>query len=991
MSSHCYKPILTSFIVYYSENPNNLGKSFSPELNKLLRWMVRKSANDRPSMERILYEPPLNSVRKIDPLTPTIKPGRQFPIKEREKRPESDISIPTEDGGISLGGSAFGFTRHPSMRDEVPVEVVEKTPPPPRVDSDEEEREEKKKKKKKKKKKHEKDEDEEEEKVKTPQKPKESPKPIIEEKKEESVAEEEEEEESTTVDEEETEESDEDEEESDDEETEEESTEGESVEMGGIWEWVKTGNMSKVSLFFDNNSGNQNQFLNKGHDEFTENGFSLLHFACECGHVDIVKHLLAINADCNERTKNKDAKTPLHICATANRVECGLLLLNEGAKVEKRTKKSQRTALHLAAIKGNLDFVKMLLENDFVSLLLKRKSSLIFSIFFFLIQQKADVFARASEDDELFMAIHFAAEKGHTKVCKYLANYDKRLLNAPDIDGDLPINVAAKNDMNETALALVKIDKKQLKALGYGGQTALHSAADSGNCDLVRDLIKQGANVHCKANGYNGYTPLLLAISSGKVKVVKQLLTENGASWQEKDGEGDNALHVAVKKGKSNVLQLLVGELRKIKSIDIESKGFNGRTALHTAAVHGKKDCALVLMKQGCDVNAKSGKGDHNGNALHLSCFYGCSEIVDDLLDFKIDTNQRDDFDNLPIHVACIGGHLKCLEIILSKQPDALEQRGFHRRTPLHQCCWKNQSECAEYLLDHGANVEVKSGPNDDEMTPLEMAVYYESLETVEVLLRKGASKMPKVGVDGGLHIAAKMGNCEMAEMLIENGFNLESKGFMDRTPMLTSCTYGKSQILGFFLDNGANLYATSGKKDSSRHAIHLASCSGNSEVVQVLFNNSSDIDPDVKDDNGDSALHLAASKGDPDCCRVLLENGASADLKGYADKTPLHQCVSFCDNTTKAIETLQVLLAKGADINSKAGDDDLNITPLGTAALLGNGDIANFLIANGANIEQTDAVSLFFFNMVPLWYLLIYSHNLNPNLEWRFPVPHCL
>ena len=80
------------------------------------------------------------------------------------------------------------------------------------------------------------------------------------------------------------------------------------------------------------------------------------------------------------------------------------------------------------------------------------------------------------------------------------------------------------------------------------GGTALHSAIDKGDIEMVRILVEGGASVD-ESDAF-GEPPLHAAINQGHNGMVS-LLLEAGADVDAKNAFGDPALHRAVHKGDS--------------------------------------------------------------------------------------------------------------------------------------------------------------------------------------------------------------------------------------------------------------------------------------------------------------------------------------------------------------------------------------------------------------------------------------------------------
>lgn len=160
---------------------------------------------------------------------------------------------------------------------------------------------------------------------------------------------------------------------------------------------------------------------------------------------------------------------------------------------------------------------------------------------------------------------------------------------------------------------------------------------------------------------------------------------------------------------------------------------------------------------------------------------------------------------------------------------------------------------------------------------PVADAAMRGDIEAVRSLLRSGADVNAAQG-DGmtALHWAARLGQRELAEVLVFAGARLDSGTRIGRyTPL------------------------------------HIAAREGRREVVEVLLR--AGADPDLSTTNsGATPLHLAARSGDTEIITLLVEHGARVDAKaGSWEQTPL----IFAAALNRA-EAIQVLIESGADPN---------------------------------------------------------------------------
>lgn len=111
-------------------------------------------------------------------------------------------------------------------------------------------------------------------------------------------------------------------------------------------------------------SGPLEYLLSKGVDPREGDYFKTtpLMIACLYGRPHNVRVLLSGNNSVEVNTKSKEGMTAINYAALSGNIECLKILLDNGAKIE-TTGKMRMTPLICAASKGHLEAVKYLLEN----------------------------------------------------------------------------------------------------------------------------------------------------------------------------------------------------------------------------------------------------------------------------------------------------------------------------------------------------------------------------------------------------------------------------------------------------------------------------------------------------------------------------------------------------------------------------------------------------------------------------------------------------
>lgn len=166
----------------------------------------------------------------------------------------------------------------------------------------------------------------------------------------------------------------------------------------------------------------------------------------------------------------------------------------------------------------------------------------------------------------------------------------------------------------------------------------------------------------------------------------------------------------------------------------------SGMSPLHWAALRGHVDCASALIRAGADVDILN-----NGlnSPLLLAGAKGHDAVLRLLLEMGADVKLRNlkDRDVLFMGVlyASTTKGLNNILQMLNYQGINFDQQDSTGASPLHECAIRNLHRSVHFLVDAGAQVNVKHGRNG--MTPLQLACSLPKpdAETVRSFLEKGA------------------------------------------------------------------------------------------------------------------------------------------------------------------------------------------------------------------------------------------------------------
>ena len=387
-------------------------------------------------------------------------------------------------------------------------------------------------------------------------------------------------------------------------------------------------------------------------------------------------------------------------------------------------------------------------------------------------------------------------------------------------------------------------------------------------------------------------------------------------------------------KGQTHKMLDALDDVNKVRALleegleraDIEDD--KGRTPLHWVAFgyNGRKDVAQLLIDNGADVNHRDKEGY---TALHFAARYA---------------------------------HKHLAELLIAKGTD-IDAASADGMTPLHCAAYNDNRRMVQLLLDAGAaiNPADKSGHS-----PLEYAVIYDFREVAGLLRERGGALSSKI-CD-----AAWRGDIETVRLLLAEQPDLAN--FRDAAwkwpPLFWAVLDGHRDVVGLLIGNGAEANPRDG---SGWTPLHEAAIRGHIDTVRLLFGKGVTLGAKIYDaavqgnlDEVKSELSenpglvnandtfwewtplFWALSGRKDIAQFLISKGADVNTKDKRGYTPLHYA-PYCSHT----EIAEVLIANGADVDD--ANNGRGSTVLHLAARKGHKDLAEVLIDSGAQVNAKD------------------------------------
>jgi ankyrin repeat protein len=194
-----------------------------------------------------------------------------------------------------------------------------------------------------------------------------------------------------------------------------------------------------------------------------------------------------------------------------------------------------------------------------------------------------------------------------------------------------------------------------------------------------------------------------------------------------------------------------------------------------------------------------------------------------------------------------------------------------NKETLLHRAIINENTQVAEFLLNHGADIETVDAFGN---TPL---LTSEDEDIIRLLVERGAH-INAANSDGDTimhNCSARGADDDILQFLLHHGASINSTNNKGETPLQLAIDNEQLDTASFLLQQGAN--------------------------------------PNTHDKEGNTPLHQAVRENNEDIITLLLTNGTDSNITNTEGNTPLHTAVSF-----SPASIVKLLIHYGADVNAK-------------------------------------------------------------------------
>ncbi|XP_067415999.1 protein phosphatase 1 regulatory subunit 12A [Emydura macquarii macquarii] len=217
---------------------------------------------------------------------------------------------------------------------------------------------------------------------------------------------------------------------------------------------------------------------------------------------------------------------------------------------------------------------------------------------------------------------------------------------------------------------------------------------------------------------------------------------------------------------------------------------FDDGAVFLAACSSGDTDEVLRLLERGADINYANVDGL---TALHQACIDDNVDMVKFLVENGANINQPDNEGWIPLHAASSCGYLDIAEYLISQgaHVGAVNSEGD---TPLDIA----EEEAMEELLQNEVNrqgVDIEAARKEEERIMLRDARQW---------LNSGRINDVRHAKSGGtaLHVAAAKGYTEVLKLLIQAGYDVNTKDYDGWTPLHAAAHWGKEEACRILVEN---------------------------------------------------------------------------------------------------------------------------------------------------------------------------------------------
>ncbi len=296
----------------------------------------------------------------------------------------------------------------------------------------------------------------------------------------------------------------------------------------------------------------------------------------------------------------------------------------------------------------------------------------------------------------------------------------------------------------------------------------------------------------------------------------------------------------------------------------------------------------------------------------------------------------------------------KARMLINSKNINAFDSVGV---SLLSRAILAKNFEVVKLLIEKGANPNLRN-KTKSKSTPLMMCANYNLVAMANYLINHGANiDAQDSNGDAVINWAAYMGAYSFVKLLLDSGAKTDQKSIHSDNVMGVALKEWQDSIVDLLIRYDKGIH----KVEKKQHLLIAAVKTNDTVFVKEHLN---PINSNTRDEAGNTLLLIAASKGYDKITRLLVKNNAEIDAINPVGHTALNKAVFFKRNNIA-----KYLLKQRASVNKT--DKRFVLTPLIAAARANNLEMGSLLLKKGAAVNVTNRID----NFSPMMWAVAYGN----------------